>query len=86
MLTLAQVSKRDVVFDVGAGDGRMLLSAWRLYGARGVGYELDESLAASARESFAKAGVAEDCLKVYCSDALVWPRVAFAPALSFVKR
>src|SRR4030095_3165628 len=39
MLTLAAVKKGDVIYDLGAGDGRILITAARKYGVRGVGYE-----------------------------------------------
>ena len=37
MLELAQVSKNDVVYDLGSGDGRIVIKAAKEYGARGVG-------------------------------------------------
>jgi SAM-dependent methyltransferase len=44
MLTLAQVSSRDVVYDLGSGDGRIVVLAAQKYGARGVGVEIDHRL------------------------------------------
>jgi protein-L-isoaspartate O-methyltransferase len=41
MLELAQVRPNDVVYDIGSGDGRVLIMAARKFGARGVGIELD---------------------------------------------
>jgi SAM-dependent methyltransferase len=49
MLELAGVTEGDVVYDVGSGDGRIVLAAARKYGARGVGIELDARLVALAR-------------------------------------
>src|SRR5215217_3510507 len=41
MLKLAGVKKTDVVYDLGCGDGRIVVSAAKKYGARGVGYDID---------------------------------------------
>src|SRR4029453_12962139 len=41
MLEFTDVKKEDVVFDIGSGDGRMVIQAAKKYGARGVGLELD---------------------------------------------
>ena len=59
MLRLAGVSADDVVYDLGAGDGRIVIAAARWYGARGVGIEIDPALVAQARRDAARAGVAE---------------------------
>jgi len=49
MLAMAQVKKTDVVFDLGCGDGRIVIAAAKKYGARGVGIELDPELIRSAK-------------------------------------
>jgi SAM-dependent methyltransferase len=49
MLRLAGVSSADVVFDLGAGDGRIPIAAARDFGARGVGIELDRRMIERAR-------------------------------------
>ncbi len=49
MLRLAGVSSTDVVFDLGAGDGRIPIAAARDFGARGVGIELDSRMIERAR-------------------------------------
>lgn len=59
MLRLAEVGPRDVVYDLGAGDGRVVIAAAAKFGARGVGIEIDEKLVAQARASAERAGVAE---------------------------
>jgi SAM-dependent methyltransferase len=41
MLRLAGVTKSDVVYDLGCGDGRLVITAAREYGARGVGVDID---------------------------------------------
>jgi SAM-dependent methyltransferase len=58
MLDLAAVGERDVVYDLGSGDGRIVIAA-ALRGARGVGVELSEELVATSREEAESAGVAE---------------------------
>ena len=44
MLDVAGVTAADVVYDLGSGDGRIVIEAARKYGARGVGIELDPEL------------------------------------------
>ena len=50
MLTLAGIRQSDVVYDLGSGDGRIVMLAAQKYGARGVGIEIDPALVARARE------------------------------------
>ena len=50
MLRLAKVTAADVVYDLGSGDGRIVVIAAQKYGARGVGIELDPKLVALSRE------------------------------------
>ena len=57
MLTLAGVSKSDVVFDLGCGDGRIPITAARKYGARGVGVDIDPQRIAEANANAKAAGV-----------------------------
>jgi len=57
MLDLAAVKRTDVVYDLGSGDGRILIAAAKKYGARGVGIEIDPALVKKARENAAAAGV-----------------------------
>jgi SAM-dependent methyltransferase len=58
MLRFAGVGPRDVVYDLGCGDGRIVTAAAKLYGARGVGVDIDPQRIAEARERAAKARVA----------------------------
>jgi hypothetical protein len=51
MLTVAAVTNVDVVYDLGAGDGRVLIAAAKKRGARGVGFEVDPGLVKLAREN-----------------------------------
>lgn len=59
MLKLAGVTKDDIVYDLGSGDGRIVIAAARDFGARGVGVELDPELVAESIENAKKAGVGE---------------------------
>ena len=58
MLKLARVTADDVIYDLGSGDGRIPVTAARVYGARGVGIDLDPVLVKEAQENARKAGVA----------------------------
>ena len=58
MLQLAAVTSTDVVYDLGSGDGRIVITAAKKYGARGVGIELDAALVKQAQQNAAAAGVA----------------------------
>jgi SAM-dependent methyltransferase len=58
MLRLATVGPNDVVYDLGSGDGRLVIAAARDFGARGVGIEIDPSLIALSTEAARRAGVA----------------------------
>ncbi len=57
MLKLTKVTKDDVVYDLGSGDGRILITAAKTYGARGVGYDIDPDRVREATENAVKAGV-----------------------------
>ena len=59
MLTLAGVTAGDVVYDLGSGDGRIVILAAQKYGARGVGVEIDPKLVALSRELAREGGVAD---------------------------
>lgn len=58
MLKIAEVGARDVVYDLGSGDGRIVIAAARR-GAHGVGIELDPALVAEATRNAKRAGVAD---------------------------
>ena len=59
MLRLAAVTADDVVYDLGSGDGRIVIAAARDRGARGVGFEIDPDLVAQAVERARRLGLAE---------------------------
>jgi SAM-dependent methyltransferase len=59
MLRLADVIAGDVVYDLGSGDGRILIAAARDRGARGVGLEIDPALVAQSTERARRLGLAD---------------------------
>lgn len=78
MLRQADVRKDDVLYDLGSGDGRIVITAAKVYGARGVGFELDGNLIQQSTENARRAGVShlvefrqQDVLTVDLSPASV---------------
>lgn len=57
MLQLAKLRQGDVLYDLGCGDGRIVVTAARRYGVRAVGVELDPRLVRQARENARRSGV-----------------------------
>lgn len=57
MLEMAAVGKDDVVYDLGCGDGRIVITAARKHGARGVGIDLDPARIQEANENLAAANL-----------------------------
>ena len=57
MLKLAGVKKSDVVYDLGCGDGRIVIAAAKTYGARGVGIDINPVRIGEAKENAKAAGV-----------------------------
>ncbi len=57
MLRLAEVTSKDIVYDLGCGDGRIVIAAAKEFGARGVGIDIDPQRIAESRENARKAGV-----------------------------
>lgn len=64
MLKLAKVTKNDVVYDLGSGDGRIPITAAKVYGARGVGIDIDPQRIKEANENAERAKVT-DKIKFY---------------------
>jgi SAM-dependent methyltransferase len=58
MLAMAGTSAADLVVDLGSGDGRIVIAAARLHGARGLGVDLDAKLVEISRDNAKRAGVA----------------------------
>jgi len=78
MLKVAGVTKHDVVYDLGCGDGRIVVTAARKYGCRAVGYDLDPLRVREARMNAEKSRVAhlvtieeKDILKADLQEASV---------------
>jgi hypothetical protein len=59
MLKMAHVTDRDVVYDLGCGDGRIPITAAKAYGARGVGIDIDPRRIEEANENAKAAGVTD---------------------------
>jgi SAM-dependent methyltransferase len=59
MLKVAGVTNNDVVYDLGSGDGRIVITAAQKYSARGVGIDINPKLVAQAKENAVKAGVTD---------------------------
>jgi SAM-dependent methyltransferase len=57
MLKLANVQKSDIVYDLGCGDGRIVIAAAKKYGARGVGIDINPVRISEAKANAKKAGV-----------------------------
>ncbi|PWF46080.1 class I SAM-dependent methyltransferase [Massilia glaciei] len=78
MLEIAKVGKDDVVYDLGSGDGRIVITAAAKHGAQGVGIDIDPERIKDARKNAINAGVgrqvkfiAGDLFKADLSDASV---------------
>ncbi len=69
MLALAQVTSKDVVYDLGSGDGRLVVTAAKKFGARGVGIDIDPARIAEGRANARQAGV-EQLVEFRQQDAL----------------
>ena len=69
MLELAKVGPSDVVYDLGCGDGRIVITAARKYGAHGVGVDLDPKRIAESRANARNAGV-ESLVTFFLQDAM----------------
>jgi protein-L-isoaspartate O-methyltransferase len=78
MLRLASAGPADRVYDLGSGDGRIVIAAAKTFGARGVGIDIDPALVEQARANAVAAGVAdrvtfrvEDAMTTDVSDATI---------------
>ena len=78
MLTLADVTADDVVYDLGSGDGRIVITAAQQFGARGVGIDIDPQRIAESNANAERAGVQHlvefiemDALEVDVSEATI---------------
>jgi SAM-dependent methyltransferase len=67
MLKMAKIKKGDLVYDLGCGDGRMLVLAAQKYGCRAVGYDIDPERVRASRENVARNKV-EKLVKIEQAD------------------
>jgi len=65
MLELAKVTRKDVVYDLGSGDGRIVIMAAQKFGAKAVGVELDPKLFRESSERIKKLGLQKKAQIVY---------------------
>lgn len=56
-LELLQITPKDVFYDIGCGDGRLVVEAAKRYGIRAIGIEIDADRAAQAKDAVQTAGV-----------------------------
>jgi len=88
MLRVAQVGKDDVVYDLGCGDGRIVIAAVKEFGAkRGVGVDIDPERIRESNENARKAGVTDrvkflqqTCLKLTSETPLSSPFTCYLPS------
>ena len=59
MLELAEIKQGDVLYDLGSGDGRIVVAAAKKFGIRAVGFEIDPGLVKDSRQFVKQAGLEE---------------------------
>jgi SAM-dependent methyltransferase len=59
MLELAEIKQGDVLYDLGSGDGRIVVAAAKKFGIRAVGFEIDPGLVKDSRQLIKQAGLEE---------------------------
>jgi tRNA G37 N-methylase Trm5 len=67
MLELAAVKKDDVVYDLGCGDGRIVVAAAKKYGCKAVGFDIDPDRVKESKENVKRNGV-EDLVQIKQAD------------------
>ena len=70
MLDMAKVTKNDVVFDLGCGDGRVVCTAAKKFGAKGVGVDIDPARIKDCMETMKKFEVTKEQVDIRQGDAL----------------
>ncbi|MCS7014723.1 MAG: TIGR03000 domain-containing protein [Gemmatales bacterium] len=81
MLEVAKVTKDDIVYDLGCGDGRIVVLAAKKFGARGVGVDIDPDRVKEANEKVRKEGV-EKLVEIRLGDALNVPDISRATVVT----
>ncbi|MCM3905168.1 MAG: class I SAM-dependent methyltransferase [Pyrinomonadaceae bacterium] len=78
MLQLGAVTSQDIVYDLGCGDGRVIIAAAKKYGARGIGFDIEPYRVTESQSNAQAAGVEQlvtfkhqDAMTVDLSDATV---------------
>lgn len=78
LLKLAEVNEKDLLYDLGSGDGRIPIAAAKQFGAKAIGVEINAELVALAKENSLKSGVSDkvtfvqgDLFEMDFSDATV---------------
>ena len=67
MLQMAELKQTDLVYDLGCGDGRILVLAAQKYGTRGIGYDIDPERIVESRQNVARNNV-QDLVKIIQAD------------------
>lgn len=67
MLQMAGVKKTDMIYDLGCGDGRILVLAAQKYGAQGIGYDIDPERVIESRQNVSKNNL-QDLVKIIQAD------------------
>jgi cyclopropane fatty-acyl-phospholipid synthase-like methyltransferase len=70
MLEMAKVTKNDIVYDLGCGDGRIVVTAAKKYGCKGVGIDIDPARIKDSLATMEKAKVTKDQVEIRQGDAL----------------
>ncbi|MEM7716343.1 MAG: class I SAM-dependent methyltransferase [Cyanobacteria bacterium P01_A01_bin.68] len=70
ILKFAQINSEDVIYDLGCGDGRILITAAKKYGTRGVGIDIDPKLVEQAKQKAIKNRVDKQ-LEIYQQDLFI---------------
>src|SRR5262245_43364864 len=70
MLDMAKVNKKDIVFDLGCGDGRVVCTAAKKFSAKGVGVDIDPARIKDCMETMKKFEVTKDQVEIRQGDAL----------------
>jgi len=76
MLDTAKLQKEDVLYDLGCGDGRIVVTAAKKYGVHAIGYDIDPVRVKESRENVKKNGV-ENLVKIELQDIF---KVDLSPA------
>ena len=67
MLQMAEIKKTDMIFDLGCGDGRILVLAAQKYGVQGIGYDIDPQRVIESRQNLLKNNV-QNLVKIFQED------------------